>query len=67
MLCPVRCFTCGKVIIQPIYDEFQRRSETEDSGKVLSDLGIKRYCCRTVVMTSIDFSSKLMIYCKIKE
>lgn len=54
MQVPVRCLSCGKVIGDR-YDEFQDRTEDgEDAGEVLDDLGLEKYCCRTVFLTHVD-------------
>jgi DNA-directed RNA polymerase subunit N len=54
MQIPVRCLSCGKVIGDR-YDEFQERTEDgEDAGEVLDDLGLEKYCCRTVFLTHVD-------------
>jgi DNA-directed RNA polymerase subunit N len=54
MIIPVRCFTCGKVIGH-LYEEFKRRVEAgEEKGKVLTELGVKRYCCRQVFLGHMD-------------
>lgn len=51
---PVRCPSCGKVIGDK-YDEFQERvKDGEDKGEVLDDLGVERYCCRTVFLTHVE-------------
>jgi len=54
MMVPVRCFTCGKVIGHA-WDEHKRRVEQgEDPGKVMTELGLKRYCCRQVFLSNVD-------------
>lgn len=54
MQIPVRCLSCGKVIGDR-YDEFEERTEEgEDAGEVLDDLGLEKYCCRTVFLTHVD-------------
>ena len=55
MQVPVRCFSCGKVIGDE-WEEFQERVEEdeEDAGDVLDDLGLEKYCCRTVFLTNVD-------------
>lgn len=54
MIVPVRCFTCGKPIGH-LWEEYQKRIENgEDAGKVMTDLGLKRYCCRQVFMGHVD-------------
>lgn len=58
---PVRCFTCGKVI-SGVWDEYKKRIETEDAGKVLTDLGIERYCCRRMLLTHVELVDLLAPY-----
>lgn len=54
MQVPVRCLSCGKVIGDK-YEEFQERTEDgEDAGEVLNDLGLEKYCCRTIFLTHVD-------------
>ncbi len=51
---PVRCPSCGKVISDK-YEEFEERTEAgEDAKKVLDDLGVEKYCCRTVFLTHVE-------------
>lgn len=51
---PVRCMSCGKVISDK-WEEFQERTEEgEDKGEVLDDLGVEKYCCRTIFLTHVD-------------
>ena len=54
MLVPVRCFTCGKLIADK-YSDYQTRMKTgEDPKKVLDDLGMDRYCCRRMLLTTVE-------------
>lgn len=54
MQIPVRCLSCGKVIGDK-YDEFQERTEDgEDPQEVLDDLGLDKYCCRTIFVSHVD-------------
>jgi DNA-directed RNA polymerase subunit N len=54
MIIPVRCFSCGKPIGQ-LWEEYKRRvASGEKSGKVLDDLGLERYCCRSVFLGQTD-------------
>jgi len=67
MLPPVRCFTCGKPIGGKIYKEFRRRVEAgEDPEAVFKELNIKRYCCRTVLLTSVDLSEEVTGYTAVR-
>ena len=54
MLIPVRCFTCGNQIADK-YDDYQNKVRSgEDPAKVLDTLGITRYCCRRMLLTSLE-------------
>ncbi|BAW30991.1 MAG TPA: DNA-directed RNA polymerase subunit N [Methanothermobacter sp.] len=51
---PIRCFSCGKPI-SAYFEEYQKRvTEGENPKKVLDDLGIKRYCCRRMLISHVD-------------
>jgi len=58
---PVRCFTCGKVISN-VWEEYKKRIEFEDPGKVLDDLGLERYCCRRMLLTHVELVDLLAPY-----
>ena len=54
MLVPVRCFTCGNLIADK-FEEYQTKIKSgEEPAKVLSSLGINRYCCRRMLLTSVE-------------
>ena len=54
MIVPVRCFSCGKVIGH-LWEDYSRRVEAgEDSGKVMDELGLKRYCCRQAFLGTVS-------------
>ncbi|MFB1006458.1 MAG: DNA-directed RNA polymerase subunit N [Nitrosopumilus sp.] len=54
MLVPVRCFTCGNLIADK-YDDYQPKVIAgEDPQKVLDGLGISRYCCRRMLLTTVE-------------
>ncbi len=62
MIVPIRCFSCGKPIAG-LYEEFKERvGKGETAGKVLDDLGVKRYCCRKTLMTHADLIDDVMKY-----
>lgn len=51
---PIRCFTCGALIADK-WEEYRSRVEAgEEAGKVLDDLGVKRYCCRRMFLTHYE-------------
>ncbi len=55
MMMPVRCFSCGAVVADR-WEEYDRRvnKEHEDPGRVLDELGVKRYCCRRMFISNVD-------------
>jgi len=54
MIIPVRCFSCGKPIGQ-LWEEFKKRvGEGENQKKVLDELGLERYCCRSMFLGQAD-------------
>jgi len=54
VLIPVRCFTCGKLIADKFEDFKEKKQSGEDPAKVLDELGIERYCCRRMILTSVE-------------
>ena len=57
---PIRCFTCGNLIGDK-FSAFQSRvREGEDPAKVLDELGLKRYCCRTMLISSVDVIDQIL-------
>jgi len=54
MIIPVRCMSCGKPVGQ-LWDDYNKRlKEGEEANKVLTDLGLERYCCRALFLSHID-------------
>ena len=54
MLIPVRCFTCGNLIADK-FDDYQTKLKAgEDPEKVLNELKINRYCCRRMLLTTVE-------------
>ena len=54
MLVPVRCFTCGNLVADK-FEEYQNRVKSgEVPAKVLDSLGIERYCCRRMLLTTVE-------------
>ena len=59
---PVRCFSCGKVL-----GGFSNRIESmKKEGKtnleIFEILKIERYCCRRMIMSSVDISQIALQY-----
>ena len=54
MLVPVRCFTCGNLIADK-HEEYKAKIKAgEDPDKTFAALGINRYCCRRMLLTSME-------------
>ncbi|GMM39773.1 hypothetical protein FOG51_00052 [Hanseniaspora uvarum] len=69
MIIPVRCFSCGKVVgdkwekyLNLLEKEEDEHGEIMDEGKALTELGLKRYCCRRMVLTHVDLIEKFLRY-----
>ncbi|MDF2954588.1 DNA-directed RNA polymerase subunit N [Candidatus Alkanophaga liquidiphilum] len=59
---PVRCFTCGKVIAD-VWEEYKARTEQgEDPKTVLDELGVRRYCCRRMLLTHAELINEIVPY-----
>lgn len=62
MIIPVRCFTCGKIIGNKwdMYIDLLNKNFSQSSA--LDALGLKRYCCRRMVLTHVDLIEKILAY-----
>merc|ERR1711862_174468 len=62
MIIPIRCFTCGKVTANKweAYLSLLQAEYTE--GDALDALGLKRYCCRRMLLAHVDLIEKLLNY-----
>lgn len=59
MIIPIRCMSCGKPVAH-LWDQFRDRvNKGEKPGEVLTELGLKRYCCRTLFLTHRDALSEI--------
>ncbi|MFQ6020996.1 MAG: DNA-directed RNA polymerase subunit N [Candidatus Aenigmatarchaeota archaeon] len=62
MIIPVRCISCGKPIAH-LWENFQKRvSAGEDPKKVLDELGLKKYCCRSILLAHVDLHKQIAKY-----
>lgn len=71
MIIPVRCFTCGKVVANK-WETFQYYLKEGNTGEMgdekrplteaeaLDLLGLKRYCCRRMLLTHVEVVDKLL-------
>jgi len=59
MIIPVRCMSCGKVVGH-LWEEYKKRvKKGEDPKKVLDELGLERYCCRTLFLGNVNLIKKI--------
>ena len=47
---PIRCFTCSKVL----GNKYEKFDKYDDKKLAFKELGIERYCCMRMLLTSID-------------
>ena len=51
---PIRCISCGKPV-SVYFDEYNNRLDDGESSKaILDDMGLKRYCCRRMLITHVE-------------
>ncbi|CEJ88886.1 Putative RNA polymerase N/8 kDa subunit [[Torrubiella] hemipterigena] len=63
MIIPIRCFSCGKVTGDLWERYLQLISDPrKNDGDAMDELGLKRYCCRRMIMTHVDLIEKLLKY-----
>jgi DNA-directed RNA polymerase subunit N len=66
MMVPIRCFTCGSLIADK-WEEFARRvKDGENAGKVLDTLGLKRYCCRRMLLSNVELVDDIVRYFEVR-
>ncbi|RKX82080.1 MAG: DNA-directed RNA polymerase subunit N [Spirochaetes bacterium] len=64
MIIPCRCFSCGKPIGH-LWEEFKKQvAEGKPPKQVLDELGLKRYCCRSVFLGQEDLVELISKYKK---
>ncbi|KAI1435555.1 8 kDa subunit-domain-containing protein [Xylaria sp. CBS 124048] len=62
MIIPIRCFSCGKVT-GDLWERYLKLiDEGIPDGDAMDQLGLKRYCCRRMIMTHVDLIEKLLKY-----
>ena len=60
MLIPVRCFTCGNLVADKFEDYQNKVKSGEEPAKVLDSLGIERYCCRRMLLTTVETVQQIL-------
>ncbi|KAL3275615.1 hypothetical protein HHI36_020368 [Cryptolaemus montrouzieri] len=67
MIIPVRCFTCGKVIGNKWETYLGLLQAEYTEGDALDALGLKRYCCRRMLLGHVDLIEKLLNYAPLEK
>ncbi len=62
MLIPVRCFTCGNLIADKFEDYQNKVKSGEEPEKVLDSLGVERYCCRRMLLTTVETIQQVITF-----
>ena len=64
MIIPVRCFSCNSVIGNKWtkYNDMLRTGKT--SKEALDELGLKRLCCRRMLITHVNLIDMMLAYKK---
>ena len=62
MIIPVRCYSCGKVVANR-WDKYQSYlADGISRGDALTKVGLKRYCCRRMLLSHVDLIDKVLMY-----
>ena len=59
---PVRCFTCNKCVghlYESYHDYLRNQVHSKDA---LDNLGLKRTCCRRMLLTNVDIIETASLY-----
>ena len=72
MIIPVRCFSCGRVIASDyiafvnkvnLIKETENRDPTpEEIQKIFDEIGVRRYCCRRMILSHVDLIDDTMAF-----
>ena len=71
---PIRCYTCGKVLLESMWNEFENQLVERDDELEMRDLltkkfskhGITRACCKVVLLSSVDHQNELQQFSSYK-
>jgi len=58
MIIPIRCMTCGKPVAH-LWEKFKQETKRRNAKDVLDELGLDRYCCRSLFLTHVDLIERV--------
>ncbi|MBY9002686.1 MAG: DNA-directed RNA polymerase subunit N [Candidatus Lokiarchaeota archaeon] len=60
MIIPIRCFSCGKLIAHAYKPYLEALEKGESSTNAFNELGIKRFCCKRMIVSHADLIDDLL-------
>jgi len=64
MIIPIRCFSCGKPVAH-LWEQYKERiAKGETKKKVMDELGLERFCCRSLFLSHIDLLDDISVFKK---
>ena len=66
MMIPIRCFTCGNVIGDKYSKFMEEVNNGVDPKDALDRLGLKRYCCRRMILSHVNIIDQFILYEMVK-
>jgi DNA-directed RNA polymerase subunit N (RpoN/RPB10) len=54
MIIPIRCYSCGKPVAHLYEDYLEKVKLGMPKKQALDELGLKRYCCRSLFLGHVD-------------
>ena len=62
MIIPIRCISCGELIGDKWEKYSEELSAGKDPKKILDDLKVDKYCCRSIITTHVDLIDEISIF-----
>ena len=63
VMLPVRCLTCNN-LIGHLWSEYMQARQKSDEKETLDALGLKRICCRRMLLTHVPIIQDTVVYGK---
>lgn len=66
VMIPPRCFTCNAVIGHKFTDFIKSKDDTGQYGSLLDEIGVKRICCRRMLLTHVEIVDEICKYSAVR-